>query len=114
MRPVVFAMIFPLILACDDTGATGPSEPLDEVTVVTTVALRFSPSSVELVQGGTVTWAFNAVGHNVTFDNVQGAPGNIVTTFNGQVARSFPTVGTFPYRCTIHSGVGMTGTIVVR
>jgi plastocyanin len=113
MRLAVFALIFPLLLACDDSESTGPSEPQEAVTVVTTAALRFSPANVELVQGGTVTWAFNAVGHNVTFSNVQGAPQNIPTSFNAQIARTFPTVGTFNYQCTIH-GSSMSGTIIVR
>jgi plastocyanin len=114
MRFAVFALLIPLMLACDDTESTGPSEPQEEVTVVTGSNLRFSPANVELVQGGTVTWAFNAVGHNVTFANVQGAPQDIGTSFNAQIPRTFPTTGTFNYQCTIHVASGMVGTIVVR
>ena len=112
MRPFLFAMLLPLLLACDDS-ALGPQEPLTEATVATTSSLRFSPASVELVQGGTVTWSFNNVGHTVTFSQVTGRPASIGLSFNTSVARQFNTVGTFAYHCDQHPGT-MTGTIVVR
>ena len=112
MRLAVFALIIPLIAACDDTEATGPVVPVAQASVATTGSNRFSPGVVNLEEGGTVTWGFNAVGHNVTFD-VQGSPGNIGTTINQQVSRTFPTPGSFPYHCTVH-GSSMSGTIIVH
>ncbi len=112
MRRLLYVIILPLVLACDDiTG--GPSEPLEDAFVATTAALRFSPASVELVQGGTVTWAFNPVGHTVTFTPQSGAPSSIGLSANTSIARTFASVGNFPYHCEIHP-LTMTGTIIVR
>jgi plastocyanin len=112
MRRLLFVLAVPFLAACDDTGL-GPQEPLEEATVLTTSALRFSPSSVELVQGGTVTWAFNSVGHTVTFSSTTGAPSSIPLSANVSISRDFNTVGTFSYVCQVHPST-MTGTIVVR
>jgi len=68
---------------------------------------------VSLAVGGTVTFAFGTVGHNVYFDNATaGAPSDITgVNANVSVSRSFPSAGTFEYTCHIHPG--MKGTVVV-
>lgn len=72
----------------------------------------FTPASVEVARGAVVTWTFGARPHNVIFNSTAGAPANVEVTSNAQVARTFNTVGSFAYDCTLHSG--MTGTVVVR
>lgn len=72
----------------------------------------FTPASVEVARGAVVTWTFGARPHNVIFNSAAGAPANVEVTSNAQVARTFNTVGSFAYDCTLHSG--MTGTVVVR
>ena len=84
----------------------GPS-----ATVVATASSQFDPRQVAVTQGGTVTWNFNLL-HNVTFDNIPGAPANIPDKGTGSESRQFNTAGTFTYHCTIHSG--MNGTVVVK
>jgi plastocyanin len=113
MRRALFALIVPLALACDDTEGTGPIVPVSSATVSMTAAFRFLPATVQLLDEGTVTWQFNSIGHNVTFNSTAGAPANIPTQFGGSVARTFTTPGTYAYHCTIH-GTGMSGTIVVH
>ncbi|MGH7569919.1 MAG: Ig-like domain-containing protein [Gemmatimonadales bacterium] len=76
----------------------------------------FTPNSVRIALGGSVTWTWVnpvAQGHNVTFGTA-GAPGNCGTTnVNGTTCtRTFASVGTFNYSCTIHAG--MDGTVAVR
>ena len=79
---------------------------------VTVAGSAFSPQQVDITVGGTVTWNFSdIVSHNVTF-SAAGSPGNISDQASGSAARTFTTVGTFPYQCTIHNG--MTGTVVVH
>lgn len=80
-------------------------------SVAATADQKFDPSSVTIKAGGTVTWSF-AIQHNVTFDNAAPTGGNIGNTSTGNVARTFPTVGNYPYHCTIHAG--MSGTVVVQ
>ncbi|HEY0994714.1 MAG TPA: Ig-like domain-containing protein [Gemmatimonadaceae bacterium] len=71
----------------------------------------FNPSSVDIGTGGTVTWAFKGVTHNVTFSST-GAPGNIGNSTSTSVSRTFGTAGTYNYQCTLHAG--MAGRVVVH
>jgi hypothetical protein len=78
-----------------------------------TPAITFTPAQVALKAGGTVTFLFGNVPHNVFFDNhPAGAPATIDgANTNVSVQRSFPVAGTYNYYCHIHPG--MRGTIVV-
>lgn len=72
----------------------------------------FVPLLVQLARGGTVTWRFGPTPHNVIFGGTAGAPADIIITSDRDVARTFPTVGTFRYDCTIHPG--MSGVVEVK
>ena len=72
----------------------------------------FSPSSVAITKGGTVTW--NNTGstvHNVTFTS-QGAPAGVANFSGGSKTVTFPNSGTYQYQCTNHAG--MQGTVTVQ
>lgn len=92
------------------TAAEGP--PPATANVAATVNSTFNPDSVRIATGGTVTWNFSSLDHNVVFNNVAGKPADIPTTVNTSVDRTFGTAGTFPYRCTIHAG--MDGKVLVQ
>ena len=82
-------------------------------TVQANTSQHFVPAQVDITAGGTVTWQFSTLTHNVTFSgSATGTPANIPDTFSASVSRSFTTAGTFAYQCTIHAG--MTGTVVVH
>ena|SRR5688572_2042279 len=83
--------------------------PPATVTVAATAGNQFNPAQVTVARNGTVTWSF-AILHNVTFTTAN-SPANIPDTGTGSVSRTFPTVGTFAYNCTLHSG--MNGTVQV-
>ncbi|MBK7832516.1 MAG: hypothetical protein IPJ56_09300 [Gemmatimonadetes bacterium] len=72
----------------------------------------FVPLLVQLARGGTVTWRFGATPHNVIFGAAAGAPADINITNDQDVSRTFPTLGTFRYDCTIHPG--MSGVVEVK
>lgn len=101
-----------LVAACSESNSpNGGNPPPATAEVTATEAATFSPSTARVAIGGTVTWNFEGVGHNVTFDDVAGAPADISgTNANTEIARTFGTAGSFPYVCTIHPG--MAGTVL--
>lgn len=108
-----------MIAACGSSGsATAPAtnNPAGISTsaqVNATPAIAFTPNTVSLAVGGSVTFAFGSVGHNVFFDNdPDGAPAPIAgVNANTSVTRTFPTAGVYKYSCHIHPG--MSGSVVV-
>ena len=82
-------------------------------TVNATSANAFTPANVTIGVGGTVTFAFGAVAHNVFFDNSPGGAPDAIpgTNANMSATRTFTTPGTFEFDCHIHPG--MKGTVVV-
>lgn len=80
------------------------------MTATVTVAdYSFSPSSVTLLKGGTVTFNFTVAGHNLTFN---GGPSTGDMGGGTTYARTFDTPGTYTYLCPNH--YGMTGQVVVQ
>lgn len=71
----------------------------------------FTPPNVAVARGGTVTWTFGALVHNVDFQGTAGAPARIPDTSNASVARTFATAGNFAYVCSLHGG--MNGSVLV-
>ena len=103
-------------------GGGGPPPPVTNASVAATAANTFTPSTVNLVVGGTVTFANSGGGlHNVATGNWSCAVGCSDQGGNGGTStagwsfmRTFPTVGTVNYVCDEHSGQGMTGSIIVQ
>ncbi len=105
------------------TDATGTGQPPIEespgpgggspaATVVTAAGTSFSPSTVTITQGASVTWQFSST-HNVTFGTAKPTGGDVPNSNSGaSVTRTFPTAGTFNYDCTLHSG--MSGSVIVQ
>lgn len=73
--------------------------------------LLFTPATVDVQVGGSVSWTTAAIEHTVTFTTA-GAPANMAAFSNGSDARTFPTHGNFPYHCLIHPQ--MTGVVHVH
>jgi len=91
------------VLAMPDTGI--------RVAVVVQMqdALTFTPATVTINAGESVTWQnFSGMKHTTTSDQL----GWDQTVDNGQFfTRTFQSPGSFPYHCNIHPG--MRGTVVV-
>jgi plastocyanin len=72
----------------------------------------YSPASVTVNVGDTVTWTnSDAQAHTATADDASWDTGNIGGS-GGTGAVTFATAGTFPYHCNIHPQ--MTGTVTVE
>ena len=107
--------------ACGGSGGNYGSGPTDGNTggmtgstsnSITVSNNRFDPATTTVAPGTTVTWTWaqGSVGHNVTFDD--GTKSSTQST--GTFVRTFGTAGTYPYHCTIHASLGMTGTVTVK
>lgn len=80
--------------------------------VTATTLSSFAPPTVDIARGGSVTWVFQSLTHNVTFAGTAGAPNDIGNSTSVSVTRTFNTAGSFGYICTLHGG--MSGTVVVH
>ena len=92
--------------------AVVPALAADSATVTVGPGSSFTPQSVTVDVGGTVTWSYpeGSASHNVTFADGYAEPPS-PSGPGWQADRTFETAGTFSYRCGLHSS--MTGTVVV-
>ena len=96
-----------LVLLLTSVGAT----VLAADHAVDIAGFAFSPGSVTVAVGDTVTWAnADAQSHTATADDASFDTGTIAGSTSKSV--TFATAGTFGYHCKIHPQ--MTGTVVVR
>lgn len=73
--------------------------------LVSMPGLSFTPFTTTIKQGGAVTFEFPQLAHNVIFTPKTGVPADIQVTSNVRIARTFGTVGLFPFDCTLHPGM---------
>jgi plastocyanin len=93
------------------TPAAGASPVTIPVNASTLTNTAFAPDAVDVSAGGTVTWTnSDGVAHTSTSDT--GVWDSGIVQPGGQFSVSFPTAGTYRYRCLIHPG--MVGTVVVH
>ena len=86
-------------------------------TVNATPSLTFSPNSVVINQGDTVTWNNTGGLHNVNFDDGSYTMPASPSTSAWSVTRTFNTPGMFRYYCQVHggpNGSGMSGVVWVN
>lgn len=109
----------------DNNGPiTYPPDPGTAPVLTANVSVNdnyFSPNSVSLAVGGTVTWSWiGDEGHSVTPDgSTSFSPTAPVRFPPSTLAVTFPTAGTYQYYCTVHGGDAygqspMVGSIFVR
>lgn len=95
--------------ASPTTSSGGPAA--SGPTVKATDARQFSPDTLTVAVGQTVTWTNDGnLPHTVTFDD--GPAFDQGLDPGGEVSRTFDAKGTFRYHCAIH-GQSMHGEIVV-
>jgi plastocyanin len=94
------------------TSSSSQNPQPSQSNTVTMINISYSPSTLTVSKGTTVTWQNNdGVTHTSTSDDGLWDTGNIAPRTSKGV--TFSNAGTFKYHCTIH-GPNMSGTIVVR
>jgi plastocyanin len=95
-------------------SALGNNQTVTAQTVGT--SNTFTPSTVTVFQGETVTWNNGGGFHNVKFDDGSFTQPPSPSTAAWKVSRTFDTPGSFRYYCQVHGGpggVGMSGIVNV-
>ena len=108
---VTAALALSLVSCTEDSStAERPSGP----NVVTVAAMAYSPASVTISPGDTVTWFFDDTGvaHNVIGIDAASRLLHSPMISSGQFSQTFDDPGTYPYFCSVHPN--MTGTVIVR
>jgi plastocyanin len=96
--------------------APGATALANNQTVTASSSNTFTPSSVTVFQGETVTWNNTGGFHNVKFDDGSYTQPPSPQSAPWTVSRTFTTPGSFRYYCEVHGGpggVGMSGIVNV-
>jgi plastocyanin len=94
-------------------GSTAPPPPPPANTIAATNAIVFTPATLRVSAGQTVTFTFGSIGHNVFFATQAGAPADIAgDNASVSIDRQFTVPGTYNYTCHIHPS--MHGSVVVQ
>jgi dihydrofolate reductase/plastocyanin len=102
------ALAMAILPGSETEVAASDAPPAVTVSMSTT---RFSPGSVRVKAGGTVTWSNTSeIVHTVTSEDFNS--GNIAV--GGRYQRTFARPGTYSYWCVPHRQAGMVGTVVVE
>lgn len=87
-------------------------------TVTIGPGFAFSPATVTVAPGDTVTWTWQAGPHSTT-SNATSAPefwDSGIRFTGASFSHTFLTLGTYPYYCSVHSsptGTAMNGVVIV-
>jgi plastocyanin len=93
------------------SGQTSSNNPA-AVSSVSIKDYAFTPASITVKKGTTVTWTnADSVGHTVTETDGQAGPSSGTLDQGKSYSFTFNTAGTFHYECKIHPY--MTGTVTV-
>ena len=125
-----------LLLSCGGSGSSPPSSgggtpppPANTFYVggtsgsgtygdPTTALLTFTPATLTIAAGTTVTWVWESSGHSLdsgpgcTVDNQFSSGG--IQSVGYTMTHTFSTPGTYPFFCGVHCGSNMKGTITVQ
>jgi plastocyanin len=108
---LLFILTAFVVAGCgDDNKSTNPPPP-GGGNNVTIADFSFSPSTLTISVGDTVTWTNSGPSAHTTTSDTQLWDSGLLNA-NQSFSRPFPTAGSFPYHCTPHSN--MTGTIIVQ
>ena len=101
---ISFVLVF--IAGCDKSSNPVADDDSSTTNAVSLDGFAFSPSTLTISIGETVTWTLNA-NHTVRGDDGTWESGSLLT-----YSHQFDTAGEFSYKCGNHSS--MMGTIIVE
>lgn len=95
------------LAACvESTPSTPP--PVSESPTVTIKDMRFNANHVTIEEGDSVTWVWeDDMPHDVSGDGFKSE-----VQSEGNFTHTFDEAGSYPYVCTLHSGMKGTVTVV--
>lgn len=106
------------VTVCMAATATAANHSVT-VTGEGTGSPQFSPASINIQAGDTVTWTWSGF-HNVQSGNGLTPCDNTAPNFcsgsaqvGGSFSHTFTTAGSYPYVCIAHLAIGMTGVVNV-
>ena len=92
------------------TAVPTAAGPLTATVNLNDSTFRFSPASVTIAVGGTVTWQWQGgVFHDVSSTDFAS---DLMKA--GSFSHTFSAAGTYSYECTVHKASGMRGTVTVQ
>jgi amicyanin len=101
----------PHMHSSDNGSSTADTNSAVETNMVTIENFKFSPSTITVKKGTTVTWTNNdSVKHNIVGDNLDVLKGPLLEK-GKTYTYTFTAAGTFMYHCDPHPY--MKGTVVV-
>ena len=103
---ISFTLLF--VVGCNESN--NPVAETSSTNAVSIENMEFSPSTLTISIGETVTWTLTNGTHTVVSDDGAWSSGSLST--GGTFTHQFDTAGEFGYKCGIHSS--MTGTIIVQ
>jgi plastocyanin len=111
MKAVIVLGLILLGFACTKT-------PAGHNLQVAMQDFQFSPDSLEVAVGDTVTWVNQGASQHTTTSGEIGAPDGKwdsgVLSSGGSFAHVFAAAGNFHYFCQIHAAMGMKGVISAK
>ncbi len=116
-RAALVATVALSLGACgDDADPITPPSSYPLTLDVFTPGYVYSPPVADIAKGGTIRFVISESpdgdGHNALFQDAAGAPPDVPIVKDTAVTRTFDTIGSFPYLCTVHPG--MVGEVIVH
>ena len=105
---ISFALVF--FGGCEKNSNPTADDDSSTANAISIANMAFSPSTLTVFVGETVTWTLTNGTHTVVSDDESWKSGSLST--GGTFTHQFDTAGEFWYECGIHSS--MKGTIIVQ
>ncbi|HVH43618.1 MAG TPA: plastocyanin/azurin family copper-binding protein [Labilithrix sp.] len=110
-----FTVLFGVVMASACSSEDDPANS-DAAATIRVSSNQFSPAQVRVKVGDTVLWTWGGGSHDVVSGTncTPDAKFRSKLQSSGTFEQKFDTAGTFPFFCTPHCSMGMTGEVIVE